>query len=147
MTREKKRVAAKEGWYSIESADPHLIGGRCQQCGTYSFPAETVYCRNPACDSDTIEQVALSRTGKVWSYTNACYQPPEPYIAVTDPYQPFALVAVELEAEKMIILGAMSQDVTVDELIIGDKVELIIETLAESDSEESLIWHWRRVEQ
>ena len=58
-------------------------------------PRELVFCHNPQCRSRDFEEVELSRTGRIWSYTDARYQPPAPYVA-TDSYQPFALAAVEL---------------------------------------------------
>ena len=42
--------------------------------------------------------------GRVWSYTDARYQPPPPYVAA-DPYVPFCLAAVELAAEKLVVMG------------------------------------------
>ena len=54
------------------------------------------FCRNPACSGEEFESVELSRRGSVWSYTDAQYQPPPPYVSRTDPYEPFALAAVEL---------------------------------------------------
>ena len=32
------------------------------------------------------DRVELSRRGRVWSYTDARYQPPPPYVPATDPY-------------------------------------------------------------
>ena len=60
-------------------------------------------------------EVRCSRTGKVWSYTDAGYQPPEPYVAA-DPYVPFALCAVELAAEQMVVMGQVVPGVGVDDL-------------------------------
>ena len=99
-------VAAIEGWYTLDDP-PHLIGSRCRTCGTYFFPRQGSFCRNPACEGVTFEDVKLSRTGKVWSYTNACYQPPPPFVAPV-PFVPFAIAAVELAAERMIVLGQVS---------------------------------------
>jgi uncharacterized OB-fold protein len=86
---EKPLAPAIEGWHTME-AEPHLIGSQCDQCGTYFFPKQDQYCKNPVCDSTDFHEVELSRTGQVWSYTNACYQPPEPFVA-TDPFEPYAI--------------------------------------------------------
>ena len=40
-------------------------------------------CPNPACEGDELEQVALSRRGTLWSYTENRYPPPAPYPART----------------------------------------------------------------
>ena len=42
----KPRVAALEGWHTMEP-QPHLIGTQCEACGTYFFPKQSDYCRNP----------------------------------------------------------------------------------------------------
>ena len=90
----RSRVAAIEGWCTLDDP-PHLLGSRCRSCGSYFFPRLSTFCRNPACEGTAFEDVELSRTGRIWSYTNACYQPPPPYVAA-DPFVPFAIAAVEL---------------------------------------------------
>lgn len=136
------QAPAIDGWYTLDPEAPHLIGARCRHCGTYYFPKMVSFCRNPACDSDSFEEVELSRTGKVWSYTNACYQPPAPYVAA-DPFQPFAIAAVELDTEKMIVTGQVAQGVGVDDLKVGMAVELVLEPLCVEDGTEKLVWKWK----
>jgi len=89
--------------------------------------------------------VELSRRGRVWSYTDARYQPPAPYVAA-DPYVPFCLAAVELAAEKLVVLGQVVGGVTVDDLTVGDEVELVVDTLYSEDGVDHLVWKWRPVE-
>ena len=90
---------AVEGWFTT-GPEPALLGSRCTTCATVYFPPtppdRAGFCRNPACDGEEFETAELSRRGTVWSYTDAQYQPPPPYVARTDPYEPFALAAVEL---------------------------------------------------
>src|SRR5262249_12321814 len=117
------------GWYTRE-ARPHFIGSRCAKCGTYYFPKVTGFCRNPACDGEQFEEVQLSRTGKLWSYTSAHYQPPEPYVSA-QPFKPFAIAAVRLVKEQMIVLGAVVDGVGVDALKAGAEMELVLERLAD----------------
>ncbi len=87
-----------EGWFTIPDDDtpPSLIGTRCSRSGTYFFPPERVMSRAPGQADSTLEEVHLSRRGRIWSYTDAQYQPPEPYVPVSDPYEPFCIAAVEL---------------------------------------------------
>jgi uncharacterized OB-fold protein len=139
----KTRVPAVEGWFTTDPHRPALLGSRCSSCGTYAFPRELVFCRNPQCRSRDFEEVELSRTGRIWSYTDARYQPPAPYVATTDPYQPFALAAVELAEEKMVVMGQVSSDVDVADLRIGTEVEVTVDTLYEDDDHEYLVWKWR----
>ena len=42
----KTRVPVLEGWFSM-GENPHLLGSRCTTCGSYFFPKESFYCRNP----------------------------------------------------------------------------------------------------
>jgi uncharacterized OB-fold protein len=138
---EGKRVAAIEGWFSLEDP-PHLIGSRCRTCGSYFFPKLSSYCRNPVCEGTTFEQVSLSRIGRIWSYTNACYQPPPPFVAPA-PFVPFAIAAVELEAERMIVLGQVIAGVDVTQLKVGMPVELVLEPLYSEGGTDKLVWKWK----
>ena len=128
----------------MDADQPHLIGTQCKGCGTYYFPKQTLFCKNPACDSEVFDEVPLSRTGKIWSFTNACYQPPEPYVAA-DPYVPYAIIAVELEKEKMIVLGQAVDGVDVSELKAGMSVELVLEKLFEDEQSIKMTWKWKPV--
>jgi uncharacterized OB-fold protein len=136
------RSAAIEGWFTLDAEQPSLLGSRCTTCGSYFFPKTAGFCRNPDCQGTEFEQVPLSRTGRIWSYTNACYQPPEPFVA-PDPFVPFAIAAVELEKEKMIVLGQVVSGVDVADLAVGMPVELVIETLYRDGETDKLIWKWR----
>ncbi len=140
----KSTVAAIEGWYTMDSDEPRLLGTRCDACGTYYFPKQESYCRNPGCDSESFSEVPLSREGTIWSYTNACYQPPEPYVAA-DPFEPFSIAAVELDEEKMIVLGQVVEGVSVEQLRVGQRVELVLETLYEDDETNKVVWKWKPV--
>lgn len=140
----KPQQAALEGWFTLDKDEPHLLGTCCQQCGTYYFPKQTTYCRNPECDSEEFAEVKLSRRGKVWSFTNACYQPPEPFVA-PDPFVPYTIAAVELEKEKMIVLGQVVEGVNVSDLKAGMEMELVLDTLFETEEAEKLTWKWKPV--
>jgi uncharacterized OB-fold protein len=131
-----------EGWFTLDEAAPQLIGSRCSSCGTYYFPKQKNFCRNPDCAGETFEEVPLSRSGKLWSFTNAAYQPPEPYVQVDkDAFVPFAIAAVELAKEKMIVLGQVVTGVGVESLKAGMEMELLLEPLADG----KLTWKWRPV--
>ncbi len=137
-------VPAVEGWFSTDAERPALLGSRCSSCGTYAFPAAQSFCANPRCQGTEFEAVELSRRGKVWSYTDARYTPPPPYVAA-DPYVPFAIVAVELEAEKMVVMGQAASGVTVADLSVGTEVELVLDTLYADDEHDYLVWKWQPV--
>lgn len=132
---------AIEGWFTT-GPEPALIGSRCETCGHVSFPRETTFCKNPACDGEEFDDVELSRHGVVWSYTDAQYQPPPPYIPATDPYVPFALAAVELP-EGLVVMGQVADGFGVADLRVGDPVELVVETLYADEGGDRTIWRWR----
>ncbi len=139
---QKPQVAAIPGWYTLDKNQPHLIGSRCTRCQTVFFPKQSSFCRNPDCDGSEFAEVQLSRTGTIWSYTNACYKPPEPFVA-EDPFVPYAIAAVELDVEKMIVLGQVVKGVDVTELKVGMKMELVLETLFEDEESEKITWKWK----
>jgi len=132
---------AVEGWFTT-GPEPALIGTKCRSCGTISFPRETTFCKNPACSGEEYDDVELSRFGKVWSYTDAQYKPPAPYIATTDPYVPFALAAVELP-EGLVVLGQVADGFGVADLKVGNPVELVVETLYTDEAGARSIWRWK----
>ena len=138
----KPRVPAVEGWFTLDAQAPRLLGTRCKACGTYFFPRETAFCRNPNCAGTEFEEVPLSARGKLWSFTDNRYAPPKPYMA-SDPFEPYAVAAVELEREKMVVLGQVEAGVGIDRLEAGLEMELVLGTLYEDDANEYLIWKWR----
>jgi uncharacterized OB-fold protein len=140
----KPKQPAAPGWFTLDDPAPRLIGSRCRACGTYFFPKETFFCRNPACASSELEEVPLSPRGRLWSYTNNCYAPPPPFVA-SDPFQPYAVAAVELEKERMVVLGQVEAGVGVEQLEVGMEMELALGTLFEDAEREVVIWKWRPV--
>jgi len=138
----KTRVPAVEGWLAL-GEQPALLGSRCGSCGTVFFPRAAFFCRNPDCDGDGFEEVRLSRTGTVWSYTDAQYQPPPPYLPRGPEHRPFAIAAVELAAERMVVLGQVADGYGVEDLAVGAPVELIVEELYSDDENCYVVWKWR----
>ncbi len=142
MPPPKARVPAVDGWFTLDEASPQLLGTRCKACGSYFFPKETSFCRNPKCASSDFEETPLSRRGKLWSFTDNRYAPPKPYMA-GDPFVPYAVAAVELEREKMVVLGQVAGGVGCDQLHAGQEMELVLDTLYEDEANEYLVWKWR----
>lgn len=134
-----------EGWFTPDDAEPALLGIRCTTCGTYVFPKADHGCPNPACLGTEFDEVRLSRFGTVWSYTDARYQPPPPYVVPTDEHEPFCIAAVELAEEGLVIMGQVVAGVTVDDLRVGQRMELVVDVLYREDDTEHLIWKWKPV--
>jgi len=133
---------AVEGWFTMDRASPRLIGQRCADCGTYYFPPGASACRNPDCGGGALEPTPLSATGRLWSYTSAGYRPPPPYVS-PEPFAPFAIAAVELAAEGMIVLGQVVAGVPADALEVGMEMELALETLFTEGDDEVVVYKWR----
>jgi uncharacterized OB-fold protein len=144
-TRTRVPALGAEGWFTPDAAEPALIGQRCTECGTYVFPRANLGCPNPACTSVALEEVPLSRRGTIWSYTDARYQPPPPYVVPTDEHVPFAIAAVELAAEGIVVMGQVVAEVSVDDLTVGQEVELVVDVLFSDDDTDHLIWKWKPI--
>jgi uncharacterized OB-fold protein len=139
----KERVPAIEGWFTVTDA-PTLVGARGKESGSYFFPAAVAVSGNPQAPGEEREPVELSRRGRVWSWTTNHYAPPEPYMS-PDPFVPYTVVAVELERERMVVLGALADGVDASALEVGAEVELELGTLYEDDEHEYVVWKWRPV--
>ena len=142
MTRTE--VPAVEGWFTTGDA-PALLASRGTETGSYFFPKNLAFSRNPAAPTEALEEVELSRRGRVWSWSTNHYQPPAPYVAA-DPFVPYTVLAVELEAEQMIVLGPLVPDADPADLHVGTEVELTTGTLYEDDDHTYVVWQWKPVD-
>ena len=140
MTETLSPVPAIDGWFTTGD-DPRLVGARCPVCGTYVFPPREGPCPNPSCESDSLDPVELSSRGRVWSYTENHYAPPPPYV-VAEPFEPFALAAVELEAEGLVVLGQVRKGIPASALAVGREMRLGSDTLYADDEHEYLVYVW-----
>jgi uncharacterized OB-fold protein len=141
---EKKKISVIEGWFTTDKKEPNLIGNRCRSCGDYFFP-KAFTCRNPNCMGEDLEEVFLSRQGKLWSCTNNYYQPPPPYVPPGD-FEPYTIVVVNLPKEKLMVMGQLASGNRFEDLKIGMEMELVVETLFVDDQgNEHMIWKWAPV--
>ena len=144
-TRTRVPALGAEGWFTPEESEPSLLGQRCTTCGTYAFPKAAYGCPNPACLGIEFDEVPLSRRGKIWSYTDARYQPPPPYVVPTEEHVPFAIAAVELAHEGLVVMGQVVAGVSVEDLAIGQEMELVVDVLFSDEDTDHLIWKWKPV--
>jgi uncharacterized OB-fold protein len=137
-------LPAVDGWWSLDdSGVPNLIGAKCPQCGTYVFPPRENNCPNPGCSADELEQVRLSRRGTLWSYTENRYQPPPPYPQQAQ-FEPFAVAAVQLADEGLIVLGKVVEGTLAADLKVGMEMELTTMPLyVDDDGIEHTVYAWR----
>ncbi|MGH8977200.1 MAG: Zn-ribbon domain-containing OB-fold protein [Acidimicrobiia bacterium] len=137
----KQRVPAAEGWFTLDEASPQLIGARGKESGSYYWPTAIATSGNPATPGEEREEALLSRRGRLWSWTTNHYAPPEPYVA-PDPFVPYTVCAVELEAEQMVVLGQLATGADSELLEVGMEMELVLGTLFEDDEHEHVVWQW-----
>ena len=85
----------------------------------------------------------LSRRGTLWSYTENRYPPPAPYPA-PDPFEPFAIAAVELAEEGLIVLGKVVEGTLAADLKVGMEMELTTMPLyTDDEGVERIVYAWR----
>jgi len=140
---DKKRVPAIEGWFTVEG-EPQLLGLHDQESGTYFFPKDVAVSRAPGFAAAPLQEVPLSRRGRLWSYTTNHYKAPEPYVS-PDPFVPYTVAAVELQEERMVVLGQLAPEVDPAGLEVGMEMEIVLDTLYEDEQNEYLIWKWKPV--
>lgn len=148
----RKRIPVVDGWFTedVPEEDFRLLGTRCPLCSAVFFPPQKGYCRNPDCPGGELAEVPLSRRGTVWSYTDGRYRPPAPYLSDPDvPWEPYTLVAVELAAERMVVLGQAAPGVRVGDLAVGMAVEVVPGVLEPGPGDDAgevrTTWRWRPV--
>jgi uncharacterized protein len=135
------------GWFREEDEDPGgftLLAGRCTACGSLSFPPRTIPgCPDPDCDGSDHEPVPLSSEGTLWSYTDARYAPPPPYPRPDGTaFEPYVIAAVELDAEKIIILGQVASAIPAAALRVGMPMRLAPGVLVSSEGVPERVWNW-----
>ena len=134
-----------DGWFREGPDGFVLLASRCTTCGALSFPPRSVPgCPDPDCEGLEHSAEPLSTSGTLWSYTDARYAPPPPYPRPPDAeFSPYTLAAVELTAERMIVLGQVSPDIPTDALRVGMAMELVPGILVSSTRVEERVWNWR----
>lgn len=142
MARARTPVVA--GWFAGEGDDFRLLGTRCSACASVFFPREDHHCRNPDCAGGELAPIPLSRRGRIWSFTDSRYRPPSPYVTDQElSWEPCAFIAVELEAERMVVLGQAAPGITVADLAVGLEVEVVPGVLHEDAETTWTTWYWR----
>lgn len=143
QTSAKKLVPIREDFFTAPLwplEQVKLKGTRCRSCGE-TFLGKRPACEN--CQSEDMEEVALSKRGKVYSYTANRYRPPGDYIG-PDPYVPFAVGLVELP-EGLRILSPL-KDCDINSVKIGMDVELVVEKLhQDADGNDVITFRFRPV--
>ena len=111
-------VPVADGLFVWPDERPRLIGSRHRVTGVVSFPAE---------QSDEVEEILLSRTGTLFTWTTQQFVPPAPpYAGDTDPasFVSYAIGYVELP-EGVLVEGRLTES-DPERLTIGQEMELVL---------------------
>ena len=112
--REQDTRSAVEGWFTHRRGRARSCSARAaSESGSYFWPTAIAASGNPSAPGEEREPVELSRRGRLWSWTTNHYAPPEPYVA-PDPFVPYTVCAVELDAEQMVVLGQLATGADAD---------------------------------
>lgn len=122
-----------DGLLTAIDGKPHLIGGRCGQCATDTFPKQAS-C--PRCGSEDIAAVELPSRGSVWTWTVQRFVPKPPFRQPVV-YEPFALAYVDLGTVRV---ESRLAGKTVDSWRIGDPVRLVVGPMYPDSSEWQAFW-------
>jgi hypothetical protein len=129
-------------WFDVAGERPRLIGSRLPPVPQLLLPARVVRLPEPALPGGRAGGRPLSTSGTLWSFTDNHYAPPAPYVA-PDPFQPYAIAAVELAEERMVVLGQVAPGVPTSSLEVGMRMDLVADPLYADDEHEYLVWKWR----
>lgn len=128
-----KSVPFKEGLFTIpksSSEKAHLIGSRCRQCGKIDFPKKS-QCFECMLE-DTIEEILLSREGKIYVSTILRW----PKLAPQGHEVPYAFGYVDLP-EKVRVMALLHHS-ELEKLHTGMDVELELIKI-DQDEDKSII--------
>ena len=124
----KKRVPLMEGMMKLPQSPGdkgHLIGSKCRSCGELFFIKREM-CEN--CQSQDLEEIALTNTGKLYAFSVMFYPAPPPY-KPPEPFVPYGLGWIELP-EGLVLFSLLSEN-DPKKLKVGMEFELIFEKLEE----------------
>jgi uncharacterized OB-fold protein len=135
MSGAGEKIPVKEGLWTIPSSPnekPQLIGNRCHLCGEVFFPKKASgICTH--CQSRELEEIKLSRNGKIYSFTVVMQRPPEYYKGPV----PYAEGFVELP--EGVRVETLFTDCNFDDLRVGMDVEMVIEKLYENEEGKEIV--------
>ncbi len=118
------QVPIAQDVFTWPSDDPRLIGARCRECATVTFPSQES-C--PKCGADAMERHLLGRRGRLWTFTTQGFLPKAPYTGpeTEETFEGFGLGYVELDGEVMVEARLTECDPA--NLEIGMEMQLVIE--------------------
>lgn len=134
MSEEQVKVPLAEGLFTWPAKQPQLIGGRCARCREVLFPKQSS-C--PACTSESVDEILLSRRGQLWTWTIQHFPPPPPFIGDQENFEPYGVGYIELPEGIRVESRLTTTDS--DALQIGMDMDLVIEKFIDGENGEALM--------
>ncbi|OLO26616.1 hypothetical protein BTR23_22605 [Alkalihalophilus pseudofirmus] len=129
----KEKVPVKEDLFTWKNEPKGLIISKCSTCGELVFPKQD-YC--PECCTETMETETLTSNGILKCFTGISAPPPGYKGSV-----PYTVGIVEFP-EGIRILGVTTEK-SVDSLVPGMEVEVIIDTAFVEDDQEFITYKYQ----
>jgi uncharacterized protein len=126
---EKEQVSVMEGLWTLtpDGKDYCLVGSKCLNCEELYFPKrEKNICLN--CFSTELEEVQLSKSGKISSFTVVYQAPAGGYYKGPVPYA-YGFVVLPEQVKIMTLFTGCD----LETLQVGTEAELVIEKLFDED--------------
>jgi uncharacterized OB-fold protein len=133
VAEEKKQIPIGEGLFYQPTSPgdmPYLIGSRCSVCGNIFFPRKVI-C--PVClKENTLEEIPLSRRGKIYSYSIA-------HLSMPGFPAPYIQAYVDIEGGPRVFSLITGCEAKEGVLKIGDEVELEIGKITEDEEGNDIV--------
>lgn len=133
------QIPVAEGIFTFPSDEPRLIGSRCTNCGTHTFPAQNGCAK---CTGSETEEVELERRGTLWAWTVQGFPPKAPpYVGPgsKDPaeFVPYGVGYVELPGQVRVEGRLTLNDP--EQIEIGMEMEMVLEVLGTDEEGNELV--------
>jgi uncharacterized OB-fold protein len=142
MASEKQKVPELPDLFDWTKDGVRLQSAKCNTCGTYFFPASH-HQHRPGCSRQGVENVFLSRRGKLATYTVQYYMCPPPFKTAGD-ITPYGIGMVEFP-EGISVTGIITET-DLNALKIGLDMETTTYTLyKDAEGNDVVTWAFRVV--
>jgi uncharacterized OB-fold protein len=110
-----------EGLWAETADGPRLVGSRCRNCGTITFPRQDACARCAYADG---EEHLLAPRGALWTWTVQRFRPKTPPYTGPEAFESYGVGYVELPGECRV--EAILTTADPEELRIGMEMELTL---------------------
>ncbi len=135
----KAKIPVENNMWEVKAGIPYLIGSVCKDCGEVFFPQKEInICSN--CQGERIEPLTLSREGNIHSFTVVHQAPAGGFYKGS---VPFIYVLIELPEGVYVQAHLIHADA--DKVGIGDRVEVVLDTLFEENEQEIISYKFQPI--